>query len=398
MLGASSFTTEREKATYELLELTPLSSTELVLGKFFHAMVIVVLILFSSLPVISTLFFMGGLTYSDVFLSFFYLLLFLSAMTLAAICISIIATRTIISIILALGVGVAVSILFGIVSGSAFRQPAQLGFAALSPWLVTWQQIFQPTSLKLSGVLFPVWPVYLLLYSILILLLLAWARNALDSRKLERNPWTRLLGLLFVNVYVAIGCLCARSYAPFTANILLDFYQIVMFIVIVSLPFFCLGALNDRDRVLFERQPVLESLHPGKLWTNYSPTGILFLAVLLFTVSVNITLCMTAPWNLSFLYFKKLMTWILPWVLIFAAQRQSGARARTLFVTYLLTALFCTLVAAFRQTSGSAKNIFDFYLNPAVLSILYGGCALYFIIARLQYKRKKELAHAIAKG
>ncbi len=398
VLGASSFTTEREKSTYELLELTPLSYTALVLGKFFHAMVIVLLILLSSLPVISTLFFMGGLTYSDVFLSFFYLLLFLSAMTLGAICISVIANRTIISIILALAVGAAISILFGFIGGTAFRQPAQLGFAVLSPWLVTWQQIFQPTSLKLAGVLFPVWPVYLLFYSMLILLLLVWGRNALDSRKLERNPWARLLGLVFVNLYIAIGCLCARSYSPFTANNLLDFYQVVMFIVIVTLPFFCLGTLNDRDRIHFERQPVLESLHPGKLWINYSPTGILFLVVLLLTLSINLTICMAAPWNLSFLYFKKLMTWILPWILIFAALRQSGARARTLFVTYLLTALLCTLVASFRQTSGAAKTIFDFYLNPPVLSILYGGCALYFIIARLQYKRRTEPAHAIAKG
>ena len=36
VFGASSFTTEREKATYELLELIPLSYIELVLGKFFH--------------------------------------------------------------------------------------------------------------------------------------------------------------------------------------------------------------------------------------------------------------------------------------------------------------------------------------------------------------------------
>ncbi len=396
VLGASSFTTEREKATYELLELTPLSYTALVLGKFLHAMVIVLLILLSSLPVISTLFFMGGLTYSDVFLSFFYLLLFLSAMTLGAICISILANRTIISIILALGVGVAISILFGIVSADSFRQPAQLGFAVLSPWLVIWQQIFQPTSLKLAGVIFPVWPVYLLLYSLLTLLLLAWARNALDSRKLERNPWTRLLGLVFVNVYVAIGCLCSRSYAPFTARNLEDFYQVLMIVVLVSLPFFCLGSLNDRDRARFERQPLLESLHPGRLCVNYSPTGLLFLAVLLLTVSINITICMSAPWRLSLVYFKNLMIWILPWVLIFAAQRQSGAHARTLFVTYLLTALLCTLVAAFRQSSGAAKTIFDFYLNTTVLSILYGFSTFYFIIARIHYKRKKEPVHAIA--
>src|SRR5580765_2108417 len=79
VLGASSFTTEREKATFELLELTPLSSTELVLGKFLHGFVVICLILLSSLPVISTLFFMGGLTYSDLFLSLFYLAVFFSA-------------------------------------------------------------------------------------------------------------------------------------------------------------------------------------------------------------------------------------------------------------------------------------------------------------------------------
>src|SRR5688500_16323520 len=56
ILGAASFTTEKERATFELLELTPLSYIQLVLGKFLHSFILISLILLSSLPVFSTLF------------------------------------------------------------------------------------------------------------------------------------------------------------------------------------------------------------------------------------------------------------------------------------------------------------------------------------------------------
>jgi len=122
ILGAASFTSEKERATYELLELTPMSYVQLILGKFFHSYILIALILFSSLPVFSTLFFMGGLSYLDLILPMIYLFLFFAVIILAAICISISSNRTIIGIILSLLVGFVSYICLAFVGAGAFRQ------------------------------------------------------------------------------------------------------------------------------------------------------------------------------------------------------------------------------------------------------------------------------------
>ena len=390
VFGAASFTTEREKATYELLELTPLSYRDLVLGKFLHAFVISALILMSSLPIVATLFYMGGITYIDVALSFFYLLLFLAVVILGSICISIVSTRTILSIILSLGLGFALSVGLGIFSASAFREPSRLGFALLSPWLVTYQQIYAPVSLKLAGAEFPVWPFYLILYLLISSLLLCWARNALDARKVERNPWTRIVTLILTNFYVGIGLLCMRSYRILKANDAEDFFQVVMFLIVITLPFFSMGVLTDKDRMRFLRRPLLDSVHPGRLWLNYPTTGILFLFVLLFTVAMNFCFTGGVPWRAVSGYLSEIALWSVPWLLIFIAIRLMGGRPRLLFISYLLGTVLCTLISVFwhsRSPSAVSHTIFDFYLTtPNVLLLTIIGIAGYGI-ARVKTRR-----------
>ncbi len=390
VFGAASFTTEREKATYELLELTPLSYRDLVLGKFLHAFVISALILISSLPIITTLFYMGGITYIDVALSFFYLLLFFSVVILGSICISVVSTRTILSIILSLGLGFALSVGLGIISASAYREPRQLGFALVSPWLVTYQQIYSPVSLKLAGVEFPIWPFYLTLYLLIGCLLLCWSRNALDTRKVERNPWTRILTVVLINFYVGIGLLCMRSYRVVKASDAENFFEVVMFLIIVTLPFFSMGVLTDKDRMRFLRRPLVDSVHPGRLWLNYPTTGILFLFVLLLTVALNFCFTGGVPWAVVSGYLSEIALWAVPWLLIFLAIRLMGGRPRLLFISYLLGTIFCTLMSVFwhsRNPSAASHTIYDFYLTtPNVLLLSIIGIAGYGI-ARMKTRR-----------
>lgn len=393
VLGAASFTVEREKATLELLELTPLSSIELILGKFLHAFVLIVLILVSSLPVLSTLFFMGGLNYSDILLTFLYLILFFAAVILASICISIIASRTIISIILSLAIGFVVYSTIGIMSGSFYQQPSMFGFTIISPWFATAQQIFSPTGLKLAGHVWPLWPFYTVIYTLLILLFLAWGCNALDSRKMERNSRARLFGLIIVNTYTAIGFLCMHSYLKITIPEMENFYQSLLILIIIILPCFALGALTDRDQIAFRKNPLTEAVHPKKIMLNYPPTGLTFLLLLLMTSAMTATLSAGLAWRTGIGYFALIALWVLPWSLIFTGMRLSQHRPRNLFVVYIFGTLLYVLVVFFEKSGKSVSTAFDFFLTTPMIFILFGVAIIYLAMVRrgvaIALKREK---------
>ena len=390
VLGAASFTTERERATFELLELTPLSCLQLVTGKFLHVLVLIGLILISSLPILSALFFMGGLNYTDLFLVLIYIALFLAVVILAALCISILASRTIVSIIFSLGIAFVITSALGILSGSMYRDPGQLGFGLISPWMITAQQIFSPGPIRLAGHAFPVWPFFCGLYALLIALFAAWGRNALDSRKLERNIWVRLIGLIILNGYVALGFLCVRSYAPVSANNVRDIYQAILVMLIVILPCFALGVLTDRDRVAFEKHPFLESFHPRKLLLNYPPTGIFYLLILLLTTGFTIALCARIPIRGSFEYVGLVALWILPWLLVFTGMRISRARPRSILVIYLLATLLYVLVGFFRISGKTVSTSFEFFFETPMLYVLGASSLIYLVVVKIRQQKRKS--------
>lgn len=383
VLGASSFTTEREKATFELLELTPMSYAELVLGKFLHGFVLICLILLSSLPVISTLFYMGGLTYTDLFLSLFYLAIFFATVLLGAICISIISSRTILSIILSLALGFVISVSLALMTAGVSRNAAVRGFAVISPWLVTWQQIFEPSPLKVAGVDLPVWPFYVAIYGGLCLLFLCWGRNALDTRKLERNPWVRILGLVLINSYAALGILCMRSIAPVKETDLFDLYEALLACVVATLPCFALGSFTDRDSIAFLHRPVLESLSPRRLFLNHPATGVTYLMLLLVSITLTLSLSSAVPISKIQNHAQMLFTWILPWLLLFVSLRLFGLRPRGIFVSYLLGTILYTIIVSFVNVSKpAAKSFSEFYLPEIGVFLLWLISFALFAIAK----------------
>lgn len=394
VLGAASFTVEREKATFELLELTPLSSTELILGKFLHSFVVILLILASSLPVLSTLFFMGGLNYVDILLTFVYLVLFFAVVILASICISIIANRTITAIILSLGVGFVVYTAVGIMSGNFYREPSLFGFSVISPWLATSLQIFSPTGIKIGGHVWPFWPFYTGIYLLLICLFLAWGCNALDARKMERNSKARLFGLATVNAYTAIGFLCLHSYVKITIPQMEDFYQSLLILIISVLPCFALGSMTDRDQIAFRKRPLLEAVHPGKILLNYPPTGLAFLLLLLLTSAMTATLCAGVPWRTGIGYFALIALWILPWFFIFTGMRISEHKPRNLFIVYIFGTLLFILAAFFEKSGKTVSNAFDFFLTSPMIFVLFAGALLYLAFVRRALAKSSRTQNA----
>lgn len=398
VLAAASFTVEREKATYELLELTPLTYAELVLGKFMHVFTITMMILISSLPVISSLFFMGGVTYADLFLTLFYLMVFFAVMILAALCISIISKRTILSIILVLAIGFVFAVLLSILSANGAQSPQSLGFSIISPWLVTWQQIFSPTPLKLLKHDLPVWPFYLAVYGLLSLMFLTWGRNALDIRKQERNIWARVLGLILVNGYVAVGLLCLRSYSPFTVKGLEDFFQGLMLVLLITLPFFAMGVFTDQDRLRFQKNPLVDTFRIPWLFHNYPATGPFYLILLVFTLSLTGGICSGLPLKLAMGYFGTLCLWLFPWLLIFTGMRLFSARPAALFVIYGIGTLLYSILAVFQSSGKNASSIISFYLVMPDIFVLAGIGVVFYGIARAVSRSRlkaREATHAV---
>ena len=392
ILGAASFTTEKERSTFELLELTPLSYIQLVLGKFLHAFILISLILFSSLPVFSTLFFMGGLTYLDLILPILYLVLFFAVVILAAICISITANRTIIGIIVSLLMGFIAYISLAVLGTGAYREPATVGFAVLSPWLVIWRQIFSPVSLKIAGVDLPVWTAYVLFYCLIGCLFIAWGHNALDTRKLQRNSRARILGLLLLNLYTATGILSLRAYRPVTIKNVEDFYQILFTALMVTLPFFVVGIFTDQDERRFNQNPLLETFHPRNLFLNHPATGPFYLIVLLTSVSICIHLCTGVAFGAVSGGLFVLLLWIFPWFLIFITLRLSGVHARGIIVSYILGMLLIILAATFYHSGKSAATIYDFFFVTPVLITVYLASITAFILASIRASRRLRRA------
>ncbi len=385
VFGASSFTTEREKATYELLELTPLSYIELVLGKFSHGFLLILLILLASLPVLSTLFFMGGLAYSDLFLSLFYLIVFFAVILLATICISIVSSRTILSIILSLALGFVIALAIGIMTANVIREPRWLGFAVFSPWLVTWQQIYSPTALKLITFNIPIWPLYLGIYLLIGILFVCWGRNALDSRKLERNPWVRIMALLLINGYLLVGVLCQRSFGPITKSAIEQLFDLILLVLLFTLPCFAMGTMTDKDRNHFFKRPLIESLNFKQLFLNTPSTGILFLTILILTATTTMTLASGVAFKVVSGFAFMPLVWIIPWFFIFIALRLSGFHARGLFIAYILGTILYTIIAAFDKTP--AGSFTEFLVGRTRIAIPFALSLISFIFARIRSGR-----------
>lgn len=102
-LTASAIAAEKEHQTYDILRVTLLSPRSLVLGKYLASLVFLLLLLFTSLPVQTPAYLIGGATAAEILVA--TLVLIVTAMTLCAagIFASSLFTRTVIANVFSFG-------------------------------------------------------------------------------------------------------------------------------------------------------------------------------------------------------------------------------------------------------------------------------------------------------
>jgi len=265
-----------------------------------------------------------------------------------------------------------------------------MGFAVISPWLVSWRQIFQPVPLKLSHFAMPVWIAYCAIYTLMAVLLVSWGHNALDTRKLQRNIRARVIGMILLNLYVAVGVLCVNAYHPITAKEIEDFYQFLLAVLIATLPFFVIGVLTDRDELIFQKKPLQQTFQIRNLFLNHPATGPFYLIVLLTSIAVTLNLCTPVPARSIYGGLFILLLWIGPWLLLFLSLRVSGIRARGIFVSYVLGILLVVLISTFYHSGKTTTTIFDFFLIVPVLVFLYTATLIAFVFASVRASRRLQ--------
>lgn len=147
--AAGSITGEKERKTYELLLASPLEPAMILFGKLLSSMTYIVLLVFSSLPLMILCYLLGGIALSEI--ARVYLVLILSAGTfgLLSVACSSIFKRTssalLVSYLLILPIAI---LLVSITSGDPTAQDAVsrdfLSIAILPPWcVVIWAIVIQ---------------------------------------------------------------------------------------------------------------------------------------------------------------------------------------------------------------------------------------------------------------
>jgi ABC-2 type transport system permease protein len=146
IFGSMSFTSaaiigEKERQTYDLLRTTSLPADQLVLGKLLSALSYVLLLVFTSIPLESIAFFLGGVSLSEIVIS--QLLLVASAVTFSLI--GLYASAV------ARSVQVANSVAFSGAALLLFGLPAVAGLVAVifQDWLDSTPGFFQAYLLML---------------------------------------------------------------------------------------------------------------------------------------------------------------------------------------------------------------------------------------------------------
>ncbi len=99
-LTSGSISTERERQTYDLLRVTLLPARSLVLGKYTAGLVFVFLLLFTSIPMQSPAFLIGGVLPSEIVISILILVVTAMLLCAAGLFFSTLVSRTLISTIL----------------------------------------------------------------------------------------------------------------------------------------------------------------------------------------------------------------------------------------------------------------------------------------------------------
>ncbi len=111
-LTSGAIATERERQTYDLLRVTLLPARSLVLGKFTAGLVFIALLLFTSLPLQSPAFLIGGVVIQEILIAIVILIVTAIAFCAAGMFFSSLFSRTLLSTVLSYAF--AIFLVFGI--------------------------------------------------------------------------------------------------------------------------------------------------------------------------------------------------------------------------------------------------------------------------------------------
>ncbi|MCD4783043.1 MAG: hypothetical protein K8T10_04335 [Candidatus Eremiobacteraeota bacterium] len=138
-LTSTAISSERERKTYDMLMVTLLDSTEIILGKIAYAGSYIFLLLASSLPLVALVFFMGGVSPIEVFVN--YMALFAWGLIMSAMALffssreqrSSVATRHSYGMLILLGIIVGIPYMAYFVKSGQF-----VGYSFKFPEIIAW--------------------------------------------------------------------------------------------------------------------------------------------------------------------------------------------------------------------------------------------------------------------
>ncbi|MEK5334143.1 MULTISPECIES: ABC transporter permease [unclassified Lysinibacillus] len=195
-LTAGAISSEREKQTLNILLTTTQSSTQIIIGKLLSSVAFLVLMLIAGLPLYSLVFLFGGVSPSQLISIFLFYLLTVVAIGSIGVMFSTITKKTIVAMIATYG---SIIFLGGITAFFFFLSMAfhQMGntIATSSSFMTYFWASINPGALmltlispsmgdaltELSGVKFPVWITYLVVYILIIVLSLSIAIKKLRA-------------------------------------------------------------------------------------------------------------------------------------------------------------------------------------------------------------------------
>ncbi|MFJ5765373.1 ABC transporter permease [Lysinibacillus sp. NPDC093210] len=195
-LTAGAISSEREKQTLNILLTTTQSSTQIIIGKLLSSVAFLVLMLIAGLPLYSLVFLFGGVSPSQLISIFLFYLLTVVAIGSIGVMFSTITKKTIVAMIATYG---SIIFLGGITAfffflSMAFHQMGNTIATSTSFMTYFWASI-NPGALmltlispsmgdaltELSGVEFPLWITYLVIYILIIVLSLSIAIKKLRA-------------------------------------------------------------------------------------------------------------------------------------------------------------------------------------------------------------------------
>jgi len=111
-LTSGAISSERERQTYDLLRVTLLPASQLVLGKFLPGLLFVILLLFTSIPLQGPAYLIGGATWQEIILSTLLLVVTAAAFSALGMLFSSLIRHTLIAT--ALSYAITIFLVFGI--------------------------------------------------------------------------------------------------------------------------------------------------------------------------------------------------------------------------------------------------------------------------------------------